>query len=48
VRDGEKEAPRVVGLPISIDRKRPRSARSAPKLGEHTDEVLKEIERRPR
>jgi len=43
VRDGEKEAPRVVGLPISIDRKRPRSARSAPKLGEHTDEVLKSL-----
>jgi crotonobetainyl-CoA:carnitine CoA-transferase CaiB-like acyl-CoA transferase len=32
--------PRVVGLPISFDRKRPHSARPAPKLGEHTDEVL--------
>jgi len=32
--------PKVVGLPISFDRKRPHSARPAPKLGEHTDEVL--------
>jgi len=39
-REGENSAPKVVGLPISFDRKRPRSARSAPKLGEHTDEVL--------
>jgi crotonobetainyl-CoA:carnitine CoA-transferase CaiB-like acyl-CoA transferase len=30
----------VVGLPITVDRDRPRPARSAPKLGEHTDEVL--------
>jgi crotonobetainyl-CoA:carnitine CoA-transferase CaiB-like acyl-CoA transferase len=32
--------PRVVGLPICFDRERPHSARPAPKLGEHTDEVL--------
>jgi crotonobetainyl-CoA:carnitine CoA-transferase CaiB-like acyl-CoA transferase len=32
--------PKVVGLPITFDRKRPTSARSSPKLGEHTDEVL--------
>jgi len=32
--------PEVVGLPISFDHKRPRSARTSPKLGEHTDEVL--------
>ncbi|TCZ65898.1 CaiB/BaiF CoA transferase family protein [Roseicella aquatilis] len=31
---------RVVGLPISFDRQRPRSARPAPTLGEHTREVL--------
>ena len=31
----------VVGLPISFDRERPRSARGAPALGEHTEEVLK-------
>jgi crotonobetainyl-CoA:carnitine CoA-transferase CaiB-like acyl-CoA transferase len=34
--------PKVVGLPISFDRVRPTSARPAPKLGEHTDEVLRE------
>ena len=39
-RPGEGGGPRVVGLPISFDRKRPRSARPSPKLGEHTDEVL--------
>jgi crotonobetainyl-CoA:carnitine CoA-transferase CaiB-like acyl-CoA transferase len=32
--------PKVVGLPITFDRRRPTSPRSAPKLGEHTDEVL--------
>ncbi|MBS0517777.1 MAG: CoA transferase [Proteobacteria bacterium] len=32
--------PRVLGLPISFDRTRPRSTRPAPKLGEHTAEVL--------
>jgi crotonobetainyl-CoA:carnitine CoA-transferase CaiB-like acyl-CoA transferase len=31
----------VVGLPINFDRKRPWSATSAPKLGEHTAEILK-------
>ena len=31
---------RVLGLPINFDRKRPLSARPAPKLGEHTEEVL--------
>ena len=34
--------PKVVGLPITFDRVRPTSARSSPKLGEHTDEVLSE------
>jgi crotonobetainyl-CoA:carnitine CoA-transferase CaiB-like acyl-CoA transferase len=33
--------PKVVGLPITFDRQRPQSARPAPKLGEHTDEVLR-------
>jgi crotonobetainyl-CoA:carnitine CoA-transferase CaiB-like acyl-CoA transferase len=32
--------PRVVGLPISFDGVRPRSARGAPSLGEHNAEVL--------
>ena len=32
--------PKVVGLPISFDHVRPHSPRSAPTLGEHTDEVL--------
>ena len=32
--------PKVVGLPITFDRVRPRSARPSPKLGEHTEEVL--------
>jgi len=40
VRPGEASAPQVVGLPITFDRKRPVSPRSAPRLGEHTDEVL--------
>jgi crotonobetainyl-CoA:carnitine CoA-transferase CaiB-like acyl-CoA transferase len=31
---------RVVGLPISFDRERPKSRRGAPKLGEHNAEVL--------
>ncbi len=35
--------PKVVGLPITFDRKRPTSTRSAPKLGEHTDEVLSKV-----
>jgi len=35
--------PQVVGLPITFDRKRPTSTRSAPKLGEHTDEVLSKV-----
>jgi crotonobetainyl-CoA:carnitine CoA-transferase CaiB-like acyl-CoA transferase len=35
--------PRVIGLPITFDRERPTSARSAPKLGEHTNEVLGEV-----
>ena len=39
-RAGENSAPRIVGLPIAFDRKRLRSPRSAPKLGEHTEEVL--------
>jgi crotonobetainyl-CoA:carnitine CoA-transferase CaiB-like acyl-CoA transferase len=32
--------PKVVGLPIAFDHVRPTSTRSAPRLGEHTDEVL--------
>src|SRR6185503_12145568 len=40
VRAGEATAPKVVGLPITFDRVRPVSPRSAPHLGEHTDEVL--------
>ena len=32
---------RVVGLPINFDRKRPWSATSAPRLGEHTEAILK-------
>jgi crotonobetainyl-CoA:carnitine CoA-transferase CaiB-like acyl-CoA transferase len=40
VRPGEPSAPRVVGLPITFDRNRPVSPRSAPRLGEHTEEVL--------
>jgi crotonobetainyl-CoA:carnitine CoA-transferase CaiB-like acyl-CoA transferase len=32
--------PKVVGLPIAFDHVRPTSPRSAPELGEHTDEVL--------
>jgi len=32
--------PKVVGLPITFDHVRPRSARPSPRLGEHTDEVL--------
>jgi crotonobetainyl-CoA:carnitine CoA-transferase CaiB-like acyl-CoA transferase len=33
--------PKVVGLPISFNQVRPKSARPAPRLGEHTDEVLR-------
>jgi crotonobetainyl-CoA:carnitine CoA-transferase CaiB-like acyl-CoA transferase len=32
--------PKVVGLPIAFDHVRPQPVRSAPTLGEHTDEVL--------
>ncbi|MDP2331529.1 MAG: CoA transferase [Reyranella sp.] len=39
-RPGEESGPRVVGLPIAFDHVRPNSPRSAPTLGEHTDEVL--------
>jgi crotonobetainyl-CoA:carnitine CoA-transferase CaiB-like acyl-CoA transferase len=39
-RAGESSGAKVVGLPICFDRERPHSPRSAPKLGEHTDEVL--------
>jgi crotonobetainyl-CoA:carnitine CoA-transferase CaiB-like acyl-CoA transferase len=35
-----ESAVRVVGLPISFDRQRPRSARPAPQPGQHTAEVL--------
>jgi crotonobetainyl-CoA:carnitine CoA-transferase CaiB-like acyl-CoA transferase len=36
----------VVGLPINFDRARPWSQRPAPKLGQHTEEVLGEAARR--
>ncbi len=39
-RAGESAGVKVVGLPICFDRTRPQSARPAPKLGEHTKEVL--------
>jgi crotonobetainyl-CoA:carnitine CoA-transferase CaiB-like acyl-CoA transferase len=39
-RPGEDGAPRVVGLPIAFDHERARFARPAPRLGEHTAEVL--------
>jgi len=42
-RPREATGPRVVGLPIAFDRVRPTSPRSAPKLGEHTDEVLRAL-----
>ena len=48
VRAGEGEGPRVVGLPISFDHQRPHSVRPAPKLGEHTEEVLAEVPGRVR
>jgi crotonobetainyl-CoA:carnitine CoA-transferase CaiB-like acyl-CoA transferase len=35
--------PKVVGLPITFDRVRPRSTLPSPKLGEHTDEVLDDL-----
>jgi crotonobetainyl-CoA:carnitine CoA-transferase CaiB-like acyl-CoA transferase len=39
-RPGEEPGPRVIGLPITFDRTRPRSGRPSPNLGEHTAEVL--------
>jgi crotonobetainyl-CoA:carnitine CoA-transferase CaiB-like acyl-CoA transferase len=47
-RSGEDDGPRVVGLPISFDHQRPHSVRPAPKLGEHTEEVLAEVPGHPR
>jgi crotonobetainyl-CoA:carnitine CoA-transferase CaiB-like acyl-CoA transferase len=32
--------PRVVGLPISFNRRRPLSRRPAPRLGQHNREIL--------
>jgi crotonobetainyl-CoA:carnitine CoA-transferase CaiB-like acyl-CoA transferase len=32
--------PRVVGLPISFNRRRPASRRAAPRLGQHNGEIL--------
>ncbi|SJZ83234.1 CoA-transferase family III [Enhydrobacter aerosaccus] len=46
VQDLPNGGPRVLGLPISFDRNRPRSARPAPKLGEHTAEVLGRLAKR--
>lgn len=40
LQDLPEGGPRVVGLPISFDRKRPLSARRAPRLGEHNGQVL--------
>ncbi len=34
---------KVVGLPISFDRERPRSKRPAPALGQHNEEVFEEL-----
>jgi crotonobetainyl-CoA:carnitine CoA-transferase CaiB-like acyl-CoA transferase len=34
---------KLVGLPIQFDGQRPRSARHAPDLGEHTEEILREL-----
>ncbi len=45
-RDGEAGGLKVVGLPISFDHHRPKSLRAAPKLGEHTAEVLAELNAR--
>jgi len=39
--------PEVVGAPITFDRKRPLSPRSAPTLGEHTKEGLEEWSGKP-
>jgi crotonobetainyl-CoA:carnitine CoA-transferase CaiB-like acyl-CoA transferase len=47
-RPGERSGPEVVGLPICFDRQRPHSPRSAPRLGEHTREVLGETTARSR
>jgi crotonobetainyl-CoA:carnitine CoA-transferase CaiB-like acyl-CoA transferase len=38
--------PKVVGLPIAFDHVRPTSPRSAPTLGEHTEEVLGALDAR--
>jgi len=45
-RDGEAGGLKVVGLPISFDHHRPKSVKAAPKLGEHTQEVLAELNAR--
>jgi len=45
-REGEAGGLKVVGLPISFDHHRPKSVRAAPKLGEHTQEVLAELNAR--
>jgi crotonobetainyl-CoA:carnitine CoA-transferase CaiB-like acyl-CoA transferase len=37
--------PKVVGLPIAFDHVRPTSAKPAPRLGEHTHEVLDDTAR---
>ena len=40
MRDMPGENLRMVGLPLEIDAERPQNRRRAPKLGEHTEEVL--------
>jgi crotonobetainyl-CoA:carnitine CoA-transferase CaiB-like acyl-CoA transferase len=40
LQDLPEGGPRVVGLPISFDRRRPLSVRRAPRLGEHNGQVL--------
>ncbi|MDW8315652.1 MAG: CoA transferase [Rhodovarius sp.] len=40
IQDMPAGTPRLVGLPLSIDRQRPAPSRPAPRLGEHNREVL--------
>jgi crotonobetainyl-CoA:carnitine CoA-transferase CaiB-like acyl-CoA transferase len=40
IQDLPAGGPKVVGLPISFNRKRPRPRSDSPKLGQHNREVL--------